>query len=111
MNRRESRPGGTETAPTTSTVDAPKSNRQCTSDALRRRRAASQRLTPLVCGHSDPWRPWGPKQLSDKQAEGAAQAAEHLLAVGLVPLFDAVTLRAMWRAGNANLAHALRGNR
>ena len=90
-----SRPGGTETAPTTSTVVTPKSNRQCTSDALRRRSAASQRLTPLASGHSDPWQPWRPEQISVKQAEGAVQAAEHLLDVGLVPLFDPAVLEAM----------------
>ncbi|MBX7433474.1 hypothetical protein JDV09_15340 [Mycobacterium sp. Y57] len=48
---------------------------------------------------SDPWRPWRPETLSDKQLDGAAAAAKCLAEAGLAPLFDAETLRGLWRRG------------
>jgi hypothetical protein len=71
--------------------------RHCRVVQSHRRRMASQRLPLLVCGHRDPWTPWRPEHVSVKQAEGAAQAAEHLLGVGLVPMFDPAVLEAMRR--------------
>lgn len=71
---------------------------------FRDRRAASWRLPPLDCGVRDPWQPWRPEKLSDKQVAGAVDAAGHLLDLGYPPLFDVDILRAMWRAGHHQLA-------
>jgi hypothetical protein len=65
------------------------------SAALRRRREASRRLPVLDCGRSDPWH-YDEVPLTDHQLDGAADAAEHLLALGLAPVFDMVTIRALW---------------
>jgi hypothetical protein len=84
--------------------------RQCHGDTvvgLRRRRAASQRLVPLADGVQDPWQPYRPERLSDVQIQAAVDAAEHLIAQNLPPLFDDATLKAMWKAGHRDLAEHL----
>ena len=57
---------------------------------LRRRHAASYRCQPL--GESsnirDPWVSWRPEKLSEKEIDGAAAAAAHLLAHGYAPIFE-----------------------
>lgn len=85
--------------------------RQCAADALRRRRLASYRLVPLESGHRDPWQPWRPETLSDKQVDGVVAAVEHLAAVGLPALVDVHTQRALWRSGHHRLVNQLRGGR
>ena len=45
--------------------------------------------------------------LSEKMVDAAADAAAHLIGVGYVPIFDTATLRAMWRAGDRELAQQL----
>ena len=84
-------------------------SRQCEHPArqLRRRRMAAYRCEPLPPGHRDPWRPWRPEELSDKQVEGAAAAARHLLDMGVTPRFDTTTLRALYRRGADDRAIAL----
>ena len=72
---------------------------------------ASQRLAPLASGVRDPWQPWRPEKLSEKQTDAAAAAAAHLLACGYAPVFDIETLRAMWKAGHHQLVDDLRGGR
>jgi hypothetical protein len=42
--------------------------------------------------------------------DGAADAAAHLLAHGLTPVFDIDTLREMWRAGHHRLVDRLRSD-
>jgi hypothetical protein len=89
--------------------------RQCHADTvpvqLRRRRKESYRCEPL--GESgnirDPWVPWRPEKLTEKDIDGAVAAAAHLLADGYVPVFDLPTLRAMWKAGHHQLVDDLRG--
>ncbi|MBX7434574.1 hypothetical protein JDV09_21095 [Mycobacterium sp. Y57] len=74
---------------------------------VRRRRAASRRLPVLEHSRvADPWTPWRPDVLSDPQADGVVAAAEHLAIAGLAPLFDATTLRQMWRRGGDDRALA-----
>ena len=101
-------PEGTDTTtPATTTTEAPgylhskHTGQQCGGDTvgaqLRRRRLASYRCEPLASGHRDPWQPWRPEWLSDKQLEGVAAAAVHLLDRDLLPLFDVSTLRQLWR--------------
>lgn len=90
-------------------------SRQCHADTVpvqwRRRRQASYRCEPLADGHRDPWRSWRPNQLSDKQIDGAVDAARHLRDAGVEPLFDLPMLRAMWKAGHHQLVDTLRGGR
>lgn len=92
----------------TDKVHATANPRLCAGDALHRRRQASYRCEPLASGHRDPWQPWRPATLSDKQVEGAVEAAEHLRDAGLTPRFDLDTLRVMWRAGHHQLVNELR---
>ncbi len=47
--------------------------------------------------------------ISPRMVDAAAQAAKHLLAMDLFPVFDIETLRAMWRSGYAELVDELRG--
>lgn len=54
-------------------------------------------------------RPWPrsiyePLPLTDHQLDGAVDAAEHLMACGLPPIFALDTLRALWRRGDRELA-------
>jgi hypothetical protein len=81
--------------------------RQC--EPLWRRRRAADECRPLASGHRDPWRPWRPEKLSEKQVDAAAAAAEYLLDAGMAPRFDIDTLRQLWRAGHADLVDELRG--
>ena len=84
---------------TTSTPVTSKTGRCCDSNgAWRRRREASRRLPLLHDGAADPWRPWRPEHISDVQAQGAIDAAHHLLAKDLLPLFDADTITAIGRS-------------
>ena len=85
--------------------------RQCAARPWGRRRLASDRCAPLgdTGNVRDPWQPWRPEELSQKQIEAAAEAAEHLLALDLLPIFDLDMLRAMWRAGFRRLVDTLRG--
>jgi hypothetical protein len=99
-----------------STTNSAKPNaaasRQCAADTvagLRRRRAASWRMECLACGCRDPWRPWRPERLSEKQIAAAVAAAGHLRDAGLQPVFDVPTLRELWRAGHHQLVDDLRG--
>ena len=122
------RDGGSRSSPRPATVEelAPSSStphpydnrapRQCSPDPWpwRRRRAASWRLPPLADGAADPWRPWRPERVSPVQVQGAVDAARHLLAEGLPPIFDADTVTAIWRRGGDDRAlaeelHALTG--
>jgi hypothetical protein len=78
--------------------------RVCGATPLGRRRFAADRCQPIGdTGVRDPWRPWRPERLSDVQVQGAADAARHLLANDLLPVFDNNTLRALWRAGHSEL--------
>jgi hypothetical protein len=63
----------------------------------------------MIAHSSD--KPRRPEQQSEKQVEGAVDAAHHLGSVGLLPAFNLPTLRAMWRAGHRRLAEKLRGER
>lgn len=63
---------------------------------LRRRRAATYRLPALDCGHADP------TCRHDTPTSGYAQAAAHLLQLGLTPAPNLPALRNMWRAGGDN---------
>jgi hypothetical protein len=74
---------------------------------LRRRRTASYKCEQLPSGYRDPFQPWRPETLSDKQVEAAGIAARHLLDMGVVPRFDTPTLRALWRRGDRALAQEL----
>lgn len=88
--------------------------RQCASvRPLERRRKAADRSTPLgdTGNVRDPWLPWRPEQLSEKQIQAAAEAAGHLLELNLTPMFDLEMLRALWRAGFRSLVDTLRGGR
>ena len=61
---------------------------------LRARRAASQRLPLLECGHrSDPW------HYEPPGAFGYGPAVAHLLEQGLLPAPNRDGLREMWRRG------------
>jgi hypothetical protein len=40
--------------------------------------------------------------------DAGADAAEHLLAAGLTPMFDIDTQRQLWRGGHHRLVHRLR---
>ena len=77
---------------------------------LKRRREASRRLPPLQCGHADPWQPWRAKP-SEKLTTAAAEAAAHLLAQGLTPIFSVDTISALRRRDPelAKLLALLRG--
>jgi hypothetical protein len=83
--------------------------RQCTATQLRRRRAASYRCPPLDCSCRDPWpcKHYRDPYISDKQAEAAVAAIEHLDLVGTPGLLDERTCRAMWRVGRRDLAVAV----
>ena len=83
--------------------------RLCGAAALRRRRRAADRCEPNASGVRDPWQPWRPEKLSEKQIDAAAAAAAHLLAHGYTPVFDIETLRTMWKAGHHQLVDDLRG--
>jgi hypothetical protein len=48
-------------------------------------------------------------QISDKQLQAAVEAAEHLLDRDLTPIFDADTLRELWRRGHHQLVDELLG--
>jgi hypothetical protein len=72
-------------------ADAPHSSRTC--GQMRARRAASQRLAALDSGRSDPW------SYPEPGERGYADAAVHLLELGLTPAPNPAALRAMWTAG------------
>lgn len=88
----------------------------------RRRREAAQRLPPLCSGRRDPLtateRALGRSRdhprtahrptVTRHQAEAARVAARLLLGLGVRPIFDVETLRAMWRL-DPDLAVHLRG--
>jgi hypothetical protein len=65
---------------------------------LKRRRDASRRLAPLPCGCRDPWpcRHYD-DQPSQRQLDAYAEAAEHLLNVGMLPAPNVPAMRRMWR--------------
>ena len=102
-------PGLTQTSPT-HTADESESIaavRQCA--ALKSRRRKREPLHGDGHGDGDVREPERPEKLSEKQIEAAAEAAEYLLAQGLMPIFNLDTLRAMWRAGHRALVDTLRG--
>ena len=76
----------------------------------RRRRQASWRLEPLeCCSCADPWPcRCHERAPSAKMIDAGADAAEHLLAAGLTPMFDIDTQRQLWRGGHHRLVHRLR---
>ena len=98
---------------TSSRVDSSRVPRQCSLDTRpwARRRRAADRCEPLGDSGNirDPWVPWRPEKLSEKQIAAAAAAAAHLLDAGYPPVFDIGTLRAMWKAGHHQLVDDLRG--
>ncbi len=76
--------------------------------AHRRRREAARRLPPLDCGCRDPWtcrHHDGP--LSERQLDAYADAAEHLLTVGVTPAPNLPAMRRMWRRGGDELRLAV----
>lgn len=81
------------------------------SDQLTQRRQgwiASRRMPPLEpCGcirHPEVDKHRCGKAISDKQAQAAVAAIEHLADVGTPGLMDRDTCRAMWRIGSRDLA-------
>jgi hypothetical protein len=76
---------------------------QDTPSQLGRRREAAKRSVSLHCGDRDPWccgctaRP-----LTDKFVSAGREAAEHLMAVGCVPLLDHAVLGGLWRRGGGD---------
>jgi hypothetical protein len=90
--------------------------RQCGDDApaaLQRRRKASRRLPSIgTCGCiRDPQhnRHRCGGQITDRQLQGAVDAAHHLLDAGYPPIFDVPTLRELWKSGHHQLVDELRG--
>jgi hypothetical protein len=117
---RDTTPEGTDnlittraTTTATSTMSLSGAGTRCGADTipvqLRRRRHATGRCEPLASGHRDSWQPWRSEKLSDRQIDGAVDAAQHLRDAGLEPMFDLDTLRAMWKAGHHQLVDDLRG--
>lgn len=82
----------------------------CTADTLiqlRRRRSASQRLTPLDCGCVDSWPCHCTEPaLTDKAVDGWRDAAEYITATGKTPLLPVEVLRALYRRGGDDRALA-----
>lgn len=74
---------------------------------LRRRRAASWRIPPLVCGHVDPWTCDHKTEPTGVEVDGAASAAAHLRALGFAPVFPVTMCRALYRRGYQELASEL----
>lgn len=99
---RESRPAGNQAASLTA-ADTGHSNVSRAVRQWRRGRAE------LPCGHyGDPHRPcWRCEPITDRQAEAAADAIEHLDAHGLPGLADSRTCRGLWRIGRRDLATAV----
>lgn len=93
---------GEDTGPSRASVDSTatdKAQRNAGADtlaALRRRRAASRRVEPLGCGCVDPWTCRHHDALMGDRS--ALDAAGHLFALGLPPLFDPSTIRRLWRS-------------
>jgi len=81
----------------------------CTANPMRRHRLAAARCEPNDGGVRDPLQPWRAEKLSDKQVAAAVDAALYLLNIGMPPMFDLNTLRAMWKAGHHQLVDDLRG--
>jgi hypothetical protein len=106
ITRRSRRPG--ESAAPTPT---PKGN--CQSKGRGLRCAASRRLPPIgACGcirdpFTDRHRCGG--EISDRQLQGAVDAAHHILDAGYLPIFDVATLRELWKSGHHQLVDELRG--
>lgn len=98
MHEKRNRPAGNGAESTTT---------GCTHyiEGLRRRRAAAHRLPPLDCEqHSDPW----PCHHEPEPVRGYSEAAEHLLANGLLPAPNLPAMRDMWRAGGNQQRTAVR---
>jgi hypothetical protein len=81
---------------------------------LKRRREAAQRLPggdPLSPAERAldrvPRYPRPAYALTPKRLDGAVDAVTHLMALGLTPLMDTATLRALWRRGDRELAERL----
>jgi hypothetical protein len=104
--QRKSRRPGQPAAPSESTRTAEFCRFNAVPRQLRRRRVASWRLPPLDCGCRDPWtcKHYRDAYISDKQADAAVAAIEHLDLVGTPGLLDVDTCRAMWRIGFRDLA-------
>ncbi len=80
--------------------------------AALRRRQESRRLPPIgTCGCvRDPLTDRHRcGEVSDKLVQGAVDAAHHILDAGYPPIFDAATLRALWKSGNQRLVDELAG--
>jgi hypothetical protein len=96
-------------------VDCITNRRQCGDDTLAalHRRLVSRRLPPIgTCGCiRDPQhdRHRCGDQITDRQLQGAVDAAHHILEAGYLPIFDVPTLRELWKSGHHQLVDELRG--
>ena len=63
---------------------------------------AGLRKPPLACGCHDPaYHQCRREPLSQLQIDAAVATAHDLFALGLPPLFDVATIKALWRGGTA----------
>jgi len=78
---------------------------------LRRRREAANRSVPQACGCHDPWtcKHYSDRYVTDKEAEAAVAAIDHLDMVGTPGLLDIDTCQALWRIGFRDLAVKVHG--
>ena len=94
LPERESRPAGNGAASLKQPTDYTNSAQYSRITLpLRRRRAASQRMTHADSGRSDPW------YYDPPGGRGYEAAARHLLGLGLTPAPNTPGLQLMWRRG------------
>lgn len=120
---RDTTPEGTDTIVTshreeTGSLNRSGSPRPCAGDAWRPelgagRRRDSRRLPPIgICGcirDPDHDRHGCGGEITDRQLQGAVDAAPHILDAGYLPIFDLPTLRELWKSGHHQLVDELRG--
>lgn len=71
----------------------------------KRRQLATRRMPALDCGCVDPWTcHCSSEPISDRLADGAVLAAEHLELLGVPGIFERDTCQAMWRRGHRELS-------
>jgi hypothetical protein len=87
---------------TSTTTPLPTNHNAASGHALRRRRAAAERLPILDCGFADPWSARCRRGDSPTVAEvdGYAAAVRLLDGLGLTPAPLLPELRALWRQGD-----------